>query len=37
MGADYLELTGYFVLMWTGGFTVSLKILAFKRFSEVIV
>jgi hypothetical protein len=36
MDADYVELAGYFVLMWAGGFTVSFKILAFKRFSEVV-
>lgn len=36
MDADYVELVGFFALMWAFGFTVSMKILAFKKFSEVI-
>jgi hypothetical protein len=34
MDADYVELFGYFALMWVAGFSVSYKILAFKRLTE---
>jgi len=36
MDVDYVELWGYLALMWVGGFTVSFKVLSFKKLSEVL-